>query len=109
VEAGYETRPITCEALYGKSAVMGGSKSRYETRSIACRAFLQGVALWGDRLWNITPLQAASEVLPHKRGAPKSRLCIVRTSQRKSASHNSASYSYALQSTGIWISLGNSS
>jgi hypothetical protein len=28
MEAGYETRPITCEALYGKSAVMGGSKSR---------------------------------------------------------------------------------
>jgi len=28
VEAGYETRPIACEALYGKSAVMGGSKLR---------------------------------------------------------------------------------
>jgi hypothetical protein len=27
--------------------------------------FLQGVALWGGRLWNITPLQTASEVLPH--------------------------------------------
>ncbi len=58
------------EALYVKSVVMGGSKivhkaRGYETRSIACWAFLQGVALWGGRLWNITPLQTASEVLPH--------------------------------------------
>ncbi len=58
------------EALYGKSVVMGGSKIAHKEEVMRLGqshvgVFLQGVALWGGRLWNITPLQTASEVLPH--------------------------------------------